>query len=172
MPPSRLPHFATALQGLASLSLVLLPAALIIGVLMPGTLGVTALTDLPAGPWAFTTWLGIAVSMIPFVFAMLALNAMRRLFALYRKGDPMDPAAGPLIRRIGQNLLISALLGLVLQPARTGLMSLSNPPGERSISIGISSSDIGFILVAGLLMLIGWSMSEAARIAAENREFI
>ena len=54
----------------------------------------------------------------------------------------------------------------------TGLISLSNPVGERSISVSISINDIGFILVAGLLLMIGWSMSEATKVAAENREFI
>ena len=60
----------------------------------------------------------------------------------------------------------------MLYPAVTGLISLSNPVGERSISVSISINDIGFILVAGLLLMIGWSMSEATKVAAENREFI
>lgn len=169
---SRLPRFAAGLQGLAVLSLIVLPIVLAIGIFAPGRLGISIFNALPDGPWNWITWVGVAVAMIPFVFAMLALNGMRRLFALYRSGDPLDPQSGPLIRMIGQNLLISAVLGLVLQPARTGLMSMSNPPGERFMSVGISSSDVGFILVAGLLMLIGWSMSEATRIAAENKEFI
>jgi hypothetical protein len=60
----------------------------------------------------------------------------------------------------------------VLYPAVTSLISLSNPVGERSISVSISINDIGFILVAGLLLMIGWFMSEATKVAAKNREFI
>ena len=40
------------------------------------------------------------------------------------------------------------------------------------ISVGIGHAEIGFLLVAGLLTVIGWAMTEAARQAEENRAFV
>ncbi|WP_135503980.1 hypothetical protein [Roseovarius aestuariivivens] len=174
MPLSRLPRFAAFLQGLATLTLLLTPPLLIWAVLAPGHFPGPpgAFRDLPEGEWTLYTWVGVGVVLIPFIFAMQALGAMRRLFGVYRTGDPLAPETGPLIQSIGSNLLCAAGLGLLLQPVSSPLLTLSNPPGERLISLTIGSSDIGFVLVAGLLTLIGWSMAEAQRIAAENREFI
>jgi len=171
---SRLSRFAAILQGLATLSLFLLPIVLVAVVFVPDWFwGEGALfTSLPDANWPWTTWMGIGVFLVPYLLALLSVDAMRRLFRLYRLGNPLDPSAGPLIHRIGLTLLASAVSGVILMPAYTGLLSLTNPAGERSISIGVGTGDIGFILVAGLLMLIGWSMSEAQKIVAENREFI
>ena len=43
---------------------------------------------------------------------------------------------------------------------------------ELADRVGISHSDIGFLLLAGLLTVIGWAMSDAARAADENRAFV
>lgn len=174
MSNSRLPRFAAFLQGLATATLILTPPALGLALFAPGQFlgSIGAFQDVPQTGWTWVTWAGIAVVLIPFLFAMRALDAMRRLFRLYRAGDPLAPEAGPLIQSIGANLLCAAGLGVLLRPVSSPLLTLSNPPGERMIALSVGSSDIGFILVAGLLVLIGWSMSEAQRIAAENREFI
>ncbi|SMX40090.1 DUF2975 domain-containing protein [Octadecabacter ascidiaceicola] len=171
---TRLPRIARIFHSVTVASLVMLPLLLIVGIGSNTALpvNVNGYADLSDGAWPVSVWLGLFVGLIPFVFSMFALNAMRRLFGLYRSGDPLDPKAAPLIKAIGFNLLVAAVLGVVLTPIQTGLMSMSNPAGERSISAEISSSDIGFILVAGLMMLIGWSMNEASKIAAENREFV
>ena len=174
MPTTRLTRASRLFHGLAVASMVLLPALIFVGIILPGRLGIDiqGTSSLPNTPWPANIWAGLIVSFIPLFFSMLALNGMRHLFALYRFGDPLAPQAGPIIKSIDKNVLIASILGVVLYPAVTGLISLSNPVGERSISVSISINDIGFILVAGLLLMIGWSMSEATKVAAENREFI
>ena len=174
MTESRLTLTATVFHLLSVASLFLFPVVMMIGLFSPETFGnfVATYTELPQAEWPISVWFGIAVGLIPFVFAMLALNGMRKLFALYKLGDPLAPKAVLFIREIGKYLLAAALLGVAVQPAKSALMSMSNAEGERFVSIGITNSDVGFILVAGLLLLIGWSMSEAQRLAAENREFV
>jgi hypothetical protein len=174
MTETRLPQIATALCVLSVVALVLIPIFIALALFVPalGLLDVTPYTDAPRDAWPTTTWVGLALGLIPALFTWRAVNAMRRLFSLYRRGDPLAPQAGPLIKSIGSNLLVAACLGVVMVPVQSGLMSLANPEGERAISVSLNSSNIGFLLVAGLLLLIGWSMSEASKIAAENKEFI
>lgn len=171
---SRLPQFASFLQVLATLALVMCPVLTIAAAVAPDLFWAPGSTmgDLLSGTWPLTTWAGLALMAVPLIFVMLALGGMRRLFGLYRAGRPLAPQAGPLIRGIGLHLLIAACLGIVLEPAQTGLMSLANPPGERFISVSLNSSDVGFVLIAGLLVMIGWSMAEAQRIAQENEAFV
>lgn len=174
MSTTRLARASRLFHGLATASMVLLPLVISYAIFAPqgADFSFPAYENLPDTAWPVSVWAGIAVSIIPVVFMLFALNGMRKLFALYRLGDPLAPQAGPLIKSIGANLLLSVGSGIIVTPVRTGLMSLSNPPGERSISVGITTSDIGFVLVAGLLLMIGWSMSEAAKVVAENKEFI
>jgi len=174
MNETRLTRVATGLYGLSILSLIGLPIILMVSAFSPDILGfsIARFTDVPRPDWGANIWAGVIIGLIPFVFAMFALEGMRRLFTLSRRGDPLAPRVGPQIRRIGLNLLLSAGLGVALVPVQSALMSMSNPQGERFVSVSVSTSDIGFILVAGLLILIGWSMAEAQKIAVENKEFI
>jgi hypothetical protein len=154
--------------------LVVFPAVIVLAIAVPslGLIDPQDFTDIPRGAWGVSTWLGLAIGFLPAVFMWLAIYKMCGLFALYHRGDPLAPQAGPLIKSIGSYLLTGALLAVAVVPAKTGLMSWNNPVGERSISIAVNSSTVGFILVAGLLLLIGWSMTEASKLAAENREFV
>jgi len=170
----RLPKVAAALYALSIAALVVFPALIVLAVAVPslGLFDSVDFTSVPRDEWPTLTWIGLAVGFLPAIFMWLAVYKMCGLFALYRSGDPLAPQAGPLIKAIGSYLLISAVLSVIVVPIKTGLMSLGNPVGERSISVALNSSTVGFILVAGLLCLIGWSMSEATKIAAENKEFI
>ncbi len=174
MTEQRLPRIAMGLQLLATCALVLLPLAILWAIAVPSMamFQLPTFSEVPRSDWSLVTWIGLMVGFLPAVFFWLAVNKMRSLFALYRLGDPLAPDAGPLIKSIGGNLMIGAILIIAVVPVQSLLMSLGNPVGQRSISISLNSSTIGFILVAGLLSLIGWSMSEATKIAAENREFV
>lgn len=171
---TRLPRIATALYGLSVIALVLFPVILALAFLFPslGLVDLSSITDTPREAWPLTTWLGILAGVVPAVFMWLAVNGMRQLFALYRLGDPLAPAAGPLIKSIGSNLLACSLLNIALVPVQSGLVSLTNPVGEREIAVALNSNTLGFLLIAGLLLLIGWSMAEAHKAVAENREFV
>ena len=43
---------------------------------------------------------------------------------------------------------------------------------ERTLSIGLDSGTLGFLMAAGLLTVIGWAMREAAAVKAENAGFV
>lgn len=171
---TRLPKVASALHALSIAALILFPGLVLLGLVVPSLnmIDYASFTDVPLSQWSATTWLGFAIGFIPAVFLWCAVYKMCQLFALYRMGDPLVPQAGPLIKSIGSFLLLSGVLTVLVFPVKTGLMSLSNPVGERSISVALNSSTVGFILVAGLLLLIGWSVTEAQKSVAENKEFI
>ena len=60
--------------------------------------------------------------------------------------------------------IIGAILSL--------LLTLANPPGGRHIVIGISSDDYMIATFAGLVIAIGYVMTEAARLAEDNKQIV
>lgn len=114
----------------------------------------------------------IVVGLIPLVILMWTIWTMRCLFGLFASGAVLTPSAAQRIRRIGWGFLALALAPLVIIPAQSVLLTWANPVGQRMVSVSLSSDMLGFAVVSGLLILIGWAMAQAAEVAAENESFI
>ena len=169
--------WARILHALTIAAMVLLPIAIIGGFLstplepeaIQSTIGdITVSADTTRGH-LFTA---VALNLITSFILILTLNEMRKLFAAYTKGDVLTDKSAEIIQRIGQGFLALAIVPLVVRPIQTVLLTLANPPGERSIAIGIDSDMLFFALAGGLIIVIGWAMREASAVASENKSFV
>ena len=165
---------ARILRWLTVTGMVLLPLAIIIAVatgpLTPHTINV----DFAVSPDATATQILVAVilGMVNPLILLLTLNEMRKLFGAYGKGEILTDHCARLIQRIGQGFVALAIATFVLRPIQMVLLTMANPPGERSVAIGLNSEMIFFALSGGLIIVIGWAMREASAAAAENRAFV
>lgn len=165
------------LYGLTVFCLIALPF-LVIGTLVaiPPTPADAALyfTRFPISEQlaALPLWTALALYLLPIAILMTTLNQMRHLTHHTRQATVLSHQAARHISRIGLGLFALALCPLLLVPAQSALLSLNNDPGARSVSLGISGADIGFLLGAVLLTLLGRALREAAVIADENRSFV
>ena len=116
--------------------------------------------------------LTLAVGLISPIILLLTLNEMRKLFVAYSRGEVLTDHCATLIQRIGQGFLALAFTSFFARPIQTLLLTMSNPAGERSIAVGLSSEMVFFALSGGLIIVIGWAMREASDVASENRSFI
>ena len=66
----------------------------------------------------------------------------------------------------------SVLLGVLLAPIVSILLTLRNPPGLRMVTVGIDGYQILLLSLAGLLWATSWVLAEATSIARENAEFV
>jgi hypothetical protein len=107
------------------------------------------------------------VSILPMV---AALRGMVRLFGAYRDGEVLSAANALVILHVGRNLLLVALFTVLVPSLQT--LILSWQAEHRMLSIGLDGGTLGFLMAAGLLTVIGWAMAEAARVKAENAEFV
>ena len=130
------------------------------GVVLPETLPILAL----AGQ--------VGAAAILLCAALYVLWHMRALFGQYRQSHIFNAACARHIHRIGTGLIVLAVLRVVLHPVQVLLLTLSNAPGQRAVSLQLSSSDFGLLLAGGLMIVIGWTMSEAVALAEENRSFV
>lgn len=172
MTESRLRLLAGWLHGATLACQIALPLILG-GVFVAFSMGLLLVPMPPSSePDGIFLWLGAAAGLLPAVALFWALDILRRLFARYRAGDVLTEGSARLIRQAGKALLVLAALKIISQPLQTLLLTWQSPPGSRMVAVEIGQAEVGFVLVAGLLTLIGWAMSEAARATEENRAFV
>lgn len=121
-------------------------------------------------PLAWAAIYAIAAGSIALTCA--ALWNMRVLMVLYATGDVLGPDTALCIRRIGNLLLALAIYGVIAHTLTVLALTWGNPAGERSLSVAFSNTDLFLFIAAGLMTVIGLAMTEAARVANENRAFI
>lgn len=173
----RVSKWAAILRGITIGAMVVLPVTIIGGLfntpLVPEALssalnGAVVSSDATRGQLITV----VALNLIAPLILLLTLNEMRKLFGAYVEGEVLTESCAHRIQRIGQGFLALAVVPFILRPIQTVLLTLANPPGERSLAIGLDSDMIFFALSGGLIMVIGWAMREASDVAAENKSFV
>jgi hypothetical protein len=139
-------------------------ARLALGGLLPGiaTTGVAT--------WQLVV--GFAAGLVPLVVLTIALLELRRFFRLYESGDAFPADAGRRLRRFGAAIMILAIVTMLVRWTASVLFTWHLGPGSRQLAISISSSDGILLLFGGLALMIGTILTEARRVAEENRMFV
>lgn len=165
---------AGVLRGVTIAAMIILPVTITGGLLTTPLIPDALSGDFTVSPDATQAQL-VAVTVLNLLSPLIliwTLNEMRKLFGNYVDGDILTDQCARLIQRIGQGFLALAIVPFILRPIQSVLLTLANPPGERSVAIGLTSDMIFFALAGGLIVIIGWAMREASAVASENRSFV
>lgn len=174
---TRIRRLARPMALLATLALVAIPLGLF-AALLGGFFDETRLRDhfghvtLPETIGTLGWGVSYGVGVVSVGLGLLALWHMRTLFILYAHGEILGKDAALAIRRIGLTLLGLAVFSVLGHTLIILALTADNPPGHRSLSVGISTNEVFLFFASGLLVAIGWAMVEATRIADENRSFV
>ncbi|MFQ6552336.1 DUF2975 domain-containing protein [Aestuariibius insulae] len=174
---TRIARLSTWLYWATIPALVLLPLVAILAVASSGFSGDTLASEFPglqiADPLSNTQLAMVRLAgAIPFIIIMLILDQLRCLLAAYREARIFVPETVRHLHRIGLGLLALAVSQIVVRTVQILILTWSNPAGERTLSIGLSDAELGFLFAGGFVTLIGWVMSEATRLSDENRTFV
>lgn len=120
--------------------------------------------------WAITLWRTIEIAS--YTLLLWVLWCVRGWLAACANGETFQGDTARRVIRIGQGLLALAIVEIVSHTAIILALTWNNPAGERTFSIAIDGTGMFLILAACLLTLFGYIQSEAARLMAENREFV
>lgn len=112
------------------------------------------------------------VGSLPLLPTLYGLLQMRNLFGRYISGEVLSEVCAVHIRRIGSVFVTLACLGILVPTVQLLILTFDSARGERLLSIAISSESIGLLLAGGLITVVGWAMSGAARAADENAGFV
>ncbi|APX12884.1 hypothetical protein [Tateyamaria omphalii] len=120
--------------------------------------------------WAITLWRVIEIAS--YILLLWVLWSVRGWLAACANGDTFQLDTARRVLRIGQGLLALAVVEILGNTIIILAVTWNNPAGERTLSIALDGSGLFTLLAAALLTLFGYIQSEAARLMAENREFI
>lgn len=119
-----------------------------------------------------TRWLAVLGCIPGCSIAIFAFWNVWQLFGNFSAGSYFDSQSLRYLRRFAWGLLAMSMLS----PIESGWMSLaltsSRPPGQRVLSIGLSSGDLEGIMVGFVFLAIAVVMTRAAELAEENSGFV
>ncbi len=118
---------------------------------------------------------GLALFTLAVLFAGLLFYGLQTVWLLFdrlQRESPFSHEVAALLRRAGLIALAGAVAGLVLSPVATLLATLANPPGSRTLSIGLGSDQLMLFLLAGLLFVMGHVMVLATAINDDYERFV
>ncbi|QND51339.1 DUF2975 domain-containing protein [Phyllobacterium sp. 628] len=119
-----------------------------------------------------TRLLGLIISMTPLAVLIWGLLQARRCFNSFASGKFFTLETIRSLRAFALAVFISTLLQFFAETALSVALSWTNPAGQRTLSIGISSNMLLGLLFAGTITIMAWVMTEAVAIADENAQFV
>lgn len=114
----------------------------------------------------------LAIGLVPAILTIAAFAALSRFFAAMSVGNYFSVATVSHLRRAGALFVISAICSVVAQTLSVLIVTVSNAPGARQLSIGLDSGTMLLIFLAGVLFAVGHAFSVAAAIDDENRSIV
>ena len=114
----------------------------------------------------------LAIMAVPLSAILCGLWHVRLLFGAYERGEVFTGEAARHIRLAGVALAANAIAAVLVHPFASVLLTYDKAPGTRQLSISFGSDHYMLLLTGGLLIVIGWIMGEAARLADENRQIV
>jgi len=124
----------------------------------------------PAQPWQRLA--GGAICLVPALILSFALMRARRTLTAFVRGDFFGAEAISGLRDYAAAALLAAVAGVVSVPVLSIVISQTNPPGHRELSLDLGGSQMLALLGAGILWVIASAMARASGIARENAEFV
>ncbi len=113
---------------------------------------------------------GHALSLLPL---FLSLFILKLIFRNYKNGEIFSAANAIQYKYLGWLFFLNALMA---KPLGNALMvmatTLSNPPGERYISIFFGAPSLEGIFGGSILIVISWVMFEASKLQDESKFII
>ncbi|MFO6203412.1 DUF2975 domain-containing protein, partial [Pseudomonas aeruginosa] len=115
---------------------------------------------------------GILLSSLPLLVLASGLQALRRLFQHYGRGEYFCEDAAALLGKVGLCLACWVLANFLLEPLLTVWVTFLQPQGQRIVSLSFGSAELVSLFAAASVMVIARIQRKAALLAEENRQFV
>ncbi len=131
-------------------------------------LGIASRTNIDAT----VQFAGFMLALLPLGIGLYALTQVGRLCRALRAASTFGDALSAALRRLAMALMALAGCEVLVQSAQSVVLTYLNPPGQRALTIGVSTDFLLHVVVALLLLALAAVLREAARIADEHRQFV
>ncbi|SMF14883.1 DUF2975 domain-containing protein [Desulfovibrio gilichinskyi] len=108
--------------------------------------------------------LGFAASLPLVLLEIFSMWQMIKLFTLYSEGKIFTVDNINCFSRAAWAFLLSELVSPIVQIGTTYAATMHNIIGHRVISVSIDDTNLGGILLAGVVLAISWVMDEGRKL--------
>ena len=124
---------------------------------------------------SFTTsqrLMGAALMLLSDFLGLFGLYTARKLFTGYQAGEVFTELAATRLRTIGWVVVLLAPISQISQTIGVFYFTRIADPGRFRVNISLEDTDVYAIVFGLLIVVIGYVMYEAVRIAEENKSFV
>lgn len=121
-------------------------------------------------PWQRAA--GAAIHLAPALLFACGLLCARRSLLAFAGGEMFDGKMAAGLRGYAAFTFWATAANVLAWPVESVAMTIANPPGQRLLSLGVTSGDLFGILAAGILWVIASAMAQAGAVARENAQFV
>lgn len=121
-------------------------------------------------PWQRAA--GAAVHLVPALLFGYGLLCARRSLLAFAKGEMFDGRMAAGLRDYAAFTFWATVANVAAWPAESLAITFANPPGQRLLSLGVTSGDLFGVLAAGILWVIASAIAQAGAVARENAQFV
>jgi len=129
----------------------------------------------PPVPLELATWHRAAIvvlGLLPVLCMAFGLAHARRCFQSFSRREYFTLEVVQGLRGLALGFFFSGMLGLLVTPVLSLLVTLSAAPGGRSITLNVDSTNLLTMLFAGLVWQISAVVAKAVMLAEENSQFV
>lgn len=113
--------------------------------------------------------IGFVVTLIPMLLELLVFWNLINLFKHYQRHEIFTADAVRRIRNAGYALLVYELMTPLFDFVLGFILTAKNPPGFRVAIASFSDGNIKVILMAFIIILISWVMTEGCQLQEEQQ---
>lgn len=115
---------------------------------------------------------GAAISLVPALLLSYGLLRARRSMVAFVRGDFFGADVVIGLRGYAVATFWAAVASVFSVPVLSIVISQTNPPGHRELSLDLSGAQVLNLLGAAILWVIASAMARASNIARENEQFV
>ena len=116
--------------------------------------------------------LAIVVSCIPLILSLLICVKLIKVFKSFEVGDFFNSNNILILKSIALVLFIKEVINPVTEAIISGLITMNNPPGKGLMVASMDQGNLLNILLAAIILLISWLLSEAYILKEEQAHTI
>lgn len=115
---------------------------------------------------------GAAVMMVPAGIMVFGLASLRRLLVEIGAGAVFAIGNARYLRRFAWSAIAVIIVQFFATGALSAIITMANPPGQRSIVLQVGTDEILYIFVGLVFVLIAHVLEEGRRIADDNAAIV
>ena len=104
---------------------------------------------------------GFTLSIIPTILMIMGLLSLQEFLNNLQKSDYFNPNNPTLLRKFAYMLLWSTLARPLIGALVSIVITINNPPSQRTVTFSLGTDEISGVFVALLIMLLSLLMAES-----------